>query len=102
MITEEEFKELITDYQKWDKRIDEVSSILKSPDLYEADWISYTSKLFDNTLKLVFNKYAVDDISWWIWEKSFNPDLKMWDKDDNEIPTETIDDLWNIVKENRI
>ena len=27
--------------------------------------------------------------------------MKMWDKDDNEIPTETIEDLWEIVKDNR-
>lgn len=102
MITKEEFITLISNYQKWDKRIDEVSTILNSPDLFESDWISYTSELFETTLKLVFNKYAIDDINWWIWEKSFNPDLKIWDLDDKEIPTETIDDLWNIVKNNRI
>ena len=27
--------------------------------------------------------------------------MKMWDKDGNEIPTETIEDLWEIVKDNR-
>ena len=28
-------------------------------------------------------------------------DYKMWDKDGNEIPTETLDDLWEIVKDYR-
>lgn len=33
--------------------------------------------------------------------KGGRSDFKMWDKDDNEIPTETIDDLWNIIKKYR-
>lgn len=44
----------------------------------------------------------VDNINWWFFEKCDRPDYKMWDKEGNEIPTETILDLWNIVESNRI
>ena len=57
--------------------------------------------LFDKLLGLEFNEYAIDDITWWLWEKNGDPEMKMWDKDGNEIPTETIEDLWEIVKDNR-
>lgn len=101
MITKEEFTSLILDYQKWSNRIDEVSEILKAPTLFECDWVEYTSKLFDKTLNFLFDEGGVDDIYWWIFEKSGNPGLRMWDNEGNKIPTETIDDLWNIVKDNR-
>lgn len=100
MITKDEFIDLISAHKKWDKKIDEVCSILGT-DLFEATWIDYGYALFDKLLNLEFNKYAVDDINWWLWEKNGDPEMKMWDKDDNEIPTETIEDLWEVVKSNR-
>lgn len=100
MITKNEFISLISDHVKWNKKIDEVCSILGT-DLFEAAWIEYGYDLFDKLLSLEFNQYAVDDINWWLWEKNGDPEMKMWDKDDNEIPTETIEDLWEIVKDNR-
>lgn len=68
--------------------------------LFESNLIDYSNKLFDKLLNTIFNKYGVDDINWWIYEKRGNPSLKMWDKNGNEIPTETVEDLWEIVKEN--
>lgn len=100
MITKGEFIDLISAHKKWNKKIDEVCSILGT-DLFEATWIDYGYTLFDKLLSLEFNRYAVDDINWWLWEKNGDPEMKMWDKDGNEIPTETIEDLWEIVKDNR-
>ena len=101
MITKEEFTKLILEYQRWAKRIDEISEVLNSYTFFECDWVSYTFQLFDETLSFLFNEDGIDDINWWLFEKSGNPELKMWDADENEIPTETIDDLWEIVKDNR-
>ena len=101
MITKEEFIDFILKQQEWANRIDEVSGVLNVSSLFECDWIDYTSNLFDKTISLLFNEYGVDDINWWLYEKSGNPELKMWDADENEIPTDTIDDLWEIVKDNR-
>lgn len=100
MISKEEFVNLILNHKDWDSRLDEVEKVLGVMPL-EIDWIEYCAKLFDETLKLLFREEGVDDITWWLWEKSGNPELKMWDSDCKEIPTETIDDLWEIVKNYR-
>ena len=100
MITKEEFIKLITDNCKHHERLDEVEKVLKC-DIYGLDLIEYGDLLFDKTLSLLFQEEAVDNIYWWLYEKRDRPDLKMWDKDGKEIPTETLDDLWNIVEEFR-
>lgn len=101
MITKEEFIDLISKQQKWSNRIDEVSEVLRVPTLFECDWVEYTSVLFDKTIKLLFNRDGVEDISWWLYEKAGNYDFKMWDEDGKEIPTDTINDLWELVKDNQ-
>lgn len=100
MITKEEFIDLISKQQKWSNRVDEVSEALNVSTLFESDWVEYAASLFDKTIDFLFNEEGVDDISWWLYEKSSNPELKMFDTDGSEIPTETIDDLWEIVKDN--
>lgn len=97
MITKEQFKQLINNHIKWDERITEVSKILDSQ-IWEADWVMYTGELFDRTLEYLFNDEAVDTINWWLWEKRGCPGPGMWDSEGNEIPTETLDDLWEIIK----
>ena len=101
MITKEEFIDLILKQQKWSNRVDEVSEALNVPTLFESDWVEYASILFDKTLVLLFNEDGVDDIYWWMYEKSENPELKMWDESGKEIPTDTVEDLWNLVKDNQ-
>lgn len=101
MITKEEFIDLILKQQKWSDRIDEVSEVLRVPTLFESDWVEYTSVLFDKTIKLLFNEIGVDDIAWWMYEKAGNHNFKMWDEDGKEIPTDTIEDLWELVKDNQ-
>lgn len=101
MITKEEFINLIENYQKWDSRLEEVSKVLNIPSLFDIDWVDYGATLFETTIDLLFESDGADDISWWLWSKCNNPDLKMWDSNDNEIPTDTVEDLWEIVKDYR-
>ena len=101
MITKEEFIDLILKQQEWSNRVDEVSEALNVPTLFESDWVEYAAILFKKTLDLLFNAYGVDDIYWWMYEKSGNPELKICDSSGKEIPTETVDDLWELVKDNR-
>lgn len=101
MITKEEFIDLISKQQKWSNRVDQVSEILNVPTLFESDWVEYASTLFDKVLYFLFNEDGIDDINWWMYEKAGNPEFKMWDEDGNEIPTDTIDDLWELIKDNR-
>ena len=101
MITKEEFIDLILKQQEWYNRIDEVSEALSVPTLFESDWVEYAAILFDKTLDFLFNEDGVDDIYWWMYEKSGNPEFKMWDENEKEIPTDTVEDLWNLVKDNQ-
>lgn len=100
MITKEQFIKLITDNRKHNDRLDEVADVLGLA-IYDCDWVEYGNILFDEVLGLLFQEEGVDDINWWLYEKCGRPDYKMWDKDGNEIPTETLDDLWEIVKDYR-
>lgn len=101
MITKEKFIDLILKQQEWSNRVDEVSEVLNVPTLFESDWVEYASVLFDKTLALLFNEGGIDDIYWWMYEKSENPELKMWNESGKEIPTDTVEDLWNLVKNNQ-
>lgn len=100
MITKEQFTKLIKGNISHNERLTEVSNILGS-EIWSVDWIEYGNILFDEVLAILFKEEAVDDINWWIYEKHGRSDYKMWDGKGNEIPTETIEDLWNIVKDNR-
>nr|DAT77765.1 MAG TPA: hypothetical protein [Caudoviricetes sp.] len=100
MITQEEFTKLISDNLTHNKRIDEVEAAIKWS-IFDWDIVEYGNVLFDFTLSILFEPEAVDDILWWVYERRINPELKMWDENGNEIPTETIEDLWNIVKDFR-
>lgn len=100
MITKEQFIKLITDRRKHNDRLDEVEDVLGFA-IYGCDWVEYGNILFDEVLGLLFQEEGVDDINWWLYEKCERPDYKMWDKDGNEIPTETLYDLWEIVKDYR-
>lgn len=100
MISKEEFIELIREHKKWEEKIYQISDILKI-DMWDSDWIIYCSILFEKTINLLFTEEGVNDIFWWVYEKDGRFDMKMWKEDGEEIPTETIEDLWEIVKDNR-
>ena len=100
MISKEEFITLINEHKKWDDRITQVCDVLKT-NIFDSDWIGYGSLLFERTISFLFTEEAQDDIFWWLWEKNGRSDMKMWDASGKEIPTETIEDLWEIVKDNR-
>ena len=101
MITKEKFIDLILKQQEWSNRVDKVSEVLNVPTLFESDWVEYAAILFDKTLDFLFNEDGVDDIYWWMYEKSGNPEFKMWNENGKEIPTDTVEDLWNLVKDNQ-
>lgn len=97
MITKEQFVKLLSDNRHHNDRLDEVENVLGTF-IFNCDWVEYGNTLFGSVLNILFEKEAVDDINWWLYEKNGRPDMKMWDSNDVEIPTETLDDLWEIVK----
>ena len=98
MISKEEFITLINEHKKWNDRITQVCDVLDI-DMFEEDWINYTYSLFESTLDFLFTDSAVETITWWLYEKGSNPSLEMYDNEGNEIPTDTVEDLWNYVKQ---
>lgn len=96
-MNKEEFIELIKDYQKNREHIDTISNIF--PNFWELNCVDYGNTMFEKLLNVYFKEESVDWIYWWLFEKDGNPEYKAWDKDNNEIPTETIEDLWDIVKD---
>lgn len=100
MITKEEFVLLINKHTEWDDKLDQIHKVLKVHPL-ELDWVEYGAFVFDKLLSIAFLDSAVDDINWWLYEKRGNPTFIMSDENGNEIPTETVEDLWNIVKDFR-
>lgn len=99
VITKEQFTDIIIEHKHWNKRIDEVEKALDTM-ILETDWVSYGATLFEAVLRIFFEKEGIDLISWWLWEKSDND--KILDEDSNELPSDTVEDLWELVKDYRI
>lgn len=101
MISKEEFIKLISEQKKWDNRLDEIGKILDCSPL-DMDWVEYGALLFERVINILFDMEGVDNINWWLYEKPIlSLSTRIWDADGNEIPMETIEDLWNIVKNYR-
>ena len=101
MISKEEFIKLISVQKKWDNRLDEVGKILDCSPL-DMDWVEYGALLFERVINILFDMEGVDDINWWLYEKPIlSSSTRMWDANGNEIPMETVEDLWNVVKNYR-
>lgn len=100
MIQKNEFMRLINEYKDWSDFFNDACDLLKI-DILESPLCVYPENLFDFILKSFFDKEGVDGITWWLYEKSEDPELKIWDADGKEVPTETVEDLWNVVKDNR-
>lgn len=93
-MTKTDFIHLIEYYQLYSKELDKWDELVP---MFESTIIKLSEKIFNHILSLQFSKEGYDWITWWLWEKNGNPEMKAYDNK-NEIPTETIEDLWNIVK----
>lgn len=95
MIGKEEFINLITEYYKQYNRVADLNKIFPALD---SPIIDYGWKMFEKVIEAHFTKEGIDWIYWWLYEKNCNQNIKAWDEDHNEIPTETFDDIWNLIK----
>lgn len=99
MIEKEQFIKLIQGYKDYISYIENVDDLLNT-NIFESKIVDYSFRLFDLVIEISFNEEGSDIIFWWLYEKSTNPELKIFDKTE-ELPTETTEDIWNIVKEYR-
>ncbi len=100
MITKELFIKFIENAQKYDKELDRWSDF--GIDLFELPISELGWKFFEQFLEQSFTINGIDWINWWMFEK-FSPyseePLEATDEYGNIIPTDTIDDLWELVKD---
>ena len=97
-MTKEKFAEMILEIQNFNYQVDQWCEVLCS-NLFESPLVTSGWSLINKLIESNFDEEGQDWINWWLYEKDGNPELKAWDENDNEIPTETIDDLWNLVKD---
>lgn len=104
MISKEEFFKLLINYQNYDNRVSKITDVL-GINFFELDICEYTYSLFDTLIHTLFKDEACEDINWWLNERNPNdPEPQMWKVINGkhiEIPTKTLDDLWNIIKDYR-
>jgi hypothetical protein len=114
MIEFKDFKKAIVSYINFDKYVGELNRI--GIDLIEGQSFTTAGTLLDLLWQTNFTEEAMDTINWFLFEyhdllddfdtygnhigEALEP--AMWDSDTNkEIPMNTIEDLWNYVKDFR-
>lgn len=98
MMTKELFTKMILEIQNFGNIVDQMCDVLGT-NFFESPLAEVGWDLISTLINSHFDEEGQDWINWWLYEKDGNPELKAWDENDNEIPTETIDDLWNLVKD---
>lgn len=96
-ISIEEFKKLIDDYLVFQEELNKYYDL--KVDLYDTKLVSFGEAMFDKYISLIFNKEGVEWIYWWLFERSEIGDEQAWDEYGNVIPTETIEDLYNLLQD---
>lgn len=99
VMTKEGFIKLIENALNYSKELDRWSDF--GIDLFELPISELGWNFLNVVLPELFSDEGVDWINWWLFEKpGFGGDPNQaYDEDGNVIPTDTIDDLWNIVKD---
>lgn len=100
-ISKGEFIELIKEHNAQQEKLDILSKV--GVQLWDSDLIEYGNIMFDRLIKARFTEEGSDWIFWWLYEL---PSLgcngpHATDENGDPIPTETIDDLWNLVEKYR-
>ena len=93
-------KETFIELMENNERYEDLIDMLEDNHITIVDSVlfEFTSNIFSEYLNAIFNEDGVDWIFWFLFDKNGDPDLKAYDKDDNEIKLETYEDLWNLVE----
>lgn len=98
LISKEELAELLKEHDEQQERLYKLNEI--GLQLWDSDLIEYGNLMFDRLIKARFTEEGAEWIFWWLYElPSFGDDgPHATDENGDPIPTETIDDLWNLVE----
>ena len=97
-MTKEFFIEIIENAVQYSKELDRWSDF--GINLFELPIATYGWNIFNNLLEITFTNDGIDIINWWLFEKYGFSDTpnELYDENDNIIPTNNIEELWEIVK----
>ena len=103
MITREQFIKVIKTVLDFNKELDKWDDF--GIEIYNLPLGDYGARLSELTYTNLFTDDGIDWINWWLYEKPSvfegEADNQAYDENNNVIPTDTIDDLWNIVEKYR-
>lgn len=102
MITKEQFIKIISLAQDYEKEVDKWDDF--GIQIYEMPIGEIHGQLLDILLKNVFTVDGVDWINWWLYERISvitKEPLQAYNEDGSVIPTGTVEDLWELVKDYR-
>lgn len=103
MITKEDFIKIIEYIKEINEESDKWSDV--GIDFIMTNLGNSICIFQDIVLQAMFIEKGVDWIYWWLYErtpiKEGDEPNKAYNEDGLEIPTETVDDLWNIVEKFR-
>ena len=88
---------MILEIQNFNVQVDQWCEVMCA-NLFESPLVESGWNLISILINSNFDEEGLDWINWRLYEKDGRPEMKVFDEDNNEIPTETIDDLWNLVK----
>lgn len=97
-MTKEKFIKLIGNAIKFKNELDRWDSF--GIDLYGLPISELSWNFLNISLPELFTDEGIDWINWWLFEKHGfgNEPNQVYDENDNIIPTDDIEDLWNLVK----
>lgn len=99
MITKEQFIKIINLAQSYEDEVDKWNDF--GIKIYEMPIEEIHGQLFDTLISCLFTVDGVDWISWWLYERISiitKEPLQVYNKDGSIIPTDTVEDLWNLVR----
>lgn len=100
MITKELFEQIIELQQEADTFIDKLEDM--GLNLYDTPIFNTYGYYLDMLLTAYFTMEGHDWVNWYLFEKAGNSEMKAYNEDESEIKLETLDDLWELIKNYRV
>lgn len=100
MITFENFKRFIEASELFNTNVDKLYDL--KIDIIESELFTSHENLEDVLITSLFKERAVDYINWWLYEREdFNGNISntLLDYDGNEVEVNSIEELWDLVKD---